>query len=221
MCLKELALGVLGLSNVSDDRNDDSGCWNAYEQNFTFGDIMSNDNTVSDPSYTWTFSDKNSDEVEVDSGVANVDRTVIVEDPSKVVNVNVRGIIEQGAVCAIAKPVDFLKYRNDAKASTFGCSTDVLDGSSASLITQDSLDGLRMIYGIPKSVELRAPLEHEQVDWDILDWTCFYEYTFRLGFRFPVPLLLRRLLTYFDIAPGQLMPNSWRILLSLTVLREK
>ncbi|KAK0595506.1 hypothetical protein LWI29_007323 [Acer saccharum] len=182
---------------------------------------MSNDNTVSDPSYTRTSSDEDSDGVEVNSGVVNVDRTVTVEDPLKVVNVNIRGILEQGGVRAVVKPVDFLEYRNDAKVSTSDHSTDVLDGSPASLITQDSLDGLRTIYGIPKSVELRAPLEHERADWDISDWTCFYEYTLRLGFRFPVPLLVRRLLTYFGIAPVQLIPNSWRILLSLTVLREK
>ncbi|KAK3218046.1 hypothetical protein Dsin_012016 [Dipteronia sinensis] len=30
-----------------------------------------------------------------------------------------------------------------------------------------------------------------------------------------------RLLEYYDIAPGQLMPNSWRILISLSVLSEK
>ncbi|KAK1576519.1 hypothetical protein Q3G72_014639 [Acer saccharum] len=144
---------------------------------------------MSDPSYTRTSSDEDSDGVKVDSGVANVDRTVTVEDPSKVVNVNIRVILEQGGVRAVMKPVDFLEYRNDAEVSTSGHSTDVLDGSPASLITQDSLDGLRTIYGIPKSIELRAPLEHERADWDISDWTCFYEYTLRLGFRFPVPLL--------------------------------
>ena len=29
------------------------------------------------------------------------------------------------------------------------------------------------------------------------------------------------MLLYYDIAPGQLMPNNWRILLSITVLRER
>ena len=80
---------------------------------------------------------------------------------------------------------------------------------------------LREIYGIPRSVELRAPKEYEKADWDIPEWTCFYEYTLRLGFRFPIPQLVRRTLLYYDLAPGQLMPNTWRILLSLGVLSER
>ena len=80
---------------------------------------------------------------------------------------------------------------------------------------------LREIYGIPKDVELRAPREHVRADWDIPGWTCFYEYTLRLGFRFPVPQLVRRMLLYYDLASGQLMPNTWRILLSLGVLSER
>ncbi|KAK3230762.1 hypothetical protein Dsin_002643 [Dipteronia sinensis] len=83
------------------------------------------------------------------------------------------------------------------------------------------MDNLRMIYGIPDHVVLRAAKEHERADWDVPGWTCFYEYNFCQGFRFPVPSLARRLLVYYDIASGQLMPNSWRILISLTVLREK
>ncbi|KAK0580408.1 hypothetical protein LWI29_001580 [Acer saccharum] len=181
---------------------------------------MSGDDTVSDPLVDWT-GDTESEDDEVDSGIQDVDKLVTIQDPSKVVNVNIRGILEQGGVRAIAKPVDFPEYRDDVGASTSGRLLDVLDGSPASLIIEDNFDCLRTIYGIPKSVKLRAPLKHVQADWDIPDWTCFYEYTLRLGFRFMVPSLVRRLLKYFDIAPGQLMPNSWRILLSLTVLCER
>ncbi|KAK3197867.1 hypothetical protein Dsin_021282 [Dipteronia sinensis] len=83
------------------------------------------------------------------------------------------------------------------------------------------MDNVRTIYGIPDNVVLRAAKEHEQADWDIPGWTCFYEYNFCQGLRFSFPSLARRLLVYYDIAPDQLMPNSWRILISLTVLREK
>ncbi|KAK3222156.1 hypothetical protein Dsin_009181 [Dipteronia sinensis] len=80
---------------------------------------------------------------------------------------------------------------------------------------------LWIISGIPKSVKLCAVKKHERADWSIPGWTCFYEYNFRQRFWFPVSTLAQRLLMYYDISPGQLMPNSWRILISLTVLREK
>ena len=43
---------------------------------------------------------------------------------------------------------------------------------------------------------------------------CFYESSFACGLRFLVHLNLMELLNHFGIAPGQLMPNSWRIVVS-------
>ncbi|KAK0600572.1 hypothetical protein LWI29_016219 [Acer saccharum] len=77
----------------------------------------------------------------------------------------------------------------------------ILKDSPASLITEDMLPGIRTMYGIPSDVELRAPREHERADWDIPGWMCLYEYTFRLGFRFPIPQLVRRMLVYYELAP--------------------
>ena len=48
-----------------------------------------------------------------------------------------------------------------------------------------------------------------------LPWeVCFYEFTFVCGLRFPVHPFLMELLYRFGIASGQLMPNSWRIVVS-------
>ncbi|KAL5772882.1 hypothetical protein ACOSQ2_012806 [Xanthoceras sorbifolium] len=47
---------------------------------------------------------------------------------------------------------------------------------------------------------------------------CFYELPFKQGLMFPVPYLIRRFLALLDMAPGQLMPNSWRLILSIEVL---
>ncbi|KAK0605206.1 hypothetical protein LWI29_024170 [Acer saccharum] len=77
----------------------------------------------------------------------------------------------------------------------------ILKDSLASVITEDMLPGIRAMYGIPNDVELRAPKEYERADWDIPGWTCLYEYTFRLGFRFPIPQLVRRMLVYYELAP--------------------
>ena len=43
---------------------------------------------------------------------------------------------------------------------------------------------------------------------------CFYKVIFQCGLRFPVHPFIMELLGHFNIAPGQLMPNSWRIVIS-------
>ena len=36
--------------------------------------------------------------------------------------------------------------------------------------------------------------------------------------RFPIPKLIRDVCDYYEIAPSQLMPNAWRVLMSLESL---
>ena len=187
--------------------------------NLSSGDInLSSDETMSDPKYSWTSEEGVG---EVDSRGGDVDRQVTVEDPTNIVRINTKGILEQGGVRIVASIVDHPEYIDVEEASTSGRPLGVLEESPSSLVSDDNLCLLREIYGIHSSVELRAPKEFEKADWDIPEWTCFYEYTLRLGFRFPIPQLVRRTLLYYDLAPGQLMPNTWRILLSLGVLSEK
>ena len=159
--------------------------------NLSSGDIsLSSDDTISDPKYNWTTSE-GEDNVEVDKSVG-VDRQVTLEDPSNVVSINTKGILEQGGVRAVASIVDHPEYIDVEEATTSGRPLGVLEESPSSLVSEDNLCLLREIYGIPRSVELRAPKEHEKADWDIPEWTCFYEYTLRLGFKFPIPQLVRR-----------------------------
>ncbi|KAL5839683.1 hypothetical protein ACOSQ4_012291 [Xanthoceras sorbifolium] len=95
----------------------------------------------------------------------------------------------------------------------------LLLSNPASVLTEDDIMRIRFSYGIPDGVALRAPHKEERPDWDIPGWTCFYEFPFqRVRFRLPVVGLLRKVLDHFELAPGQLMPNSWRILLGLELL---
>ncbi|KAK2645029.1 hypothetical protein Ddye_020224 [Dipteronia dyeriana] len=171
---------------------------------------MSSNCTISEPHYDWI----PSDDEEISSGAINVERRV------SIVHVNRTGMLEQGVIRAIAQSVE-LPRTTIVKASMFGRPLGILSYSLASVLTDVDLASIRAIYGIPDSVELHIPNTNERADWDVPRWTCFYEYVFRLGFRFTISSLARPMLVYYDIAPGQLMPNGWRILLSLTVLRER
>ena len=63
---------------------------------------------------------------------------------------------------------------------------------------------------LPRSGEKSCAFAHGEV--------CFYEATFLCGLRFPIHPFIMDLLHYLNIAPRQLMPNSWRIVISCMVI---
>ncbi|KAL5823374.1 hypothetical protein ACOSQ4_021274 [Xanthoceras sorbifolium] len=113
---------------------------------------------------------------------------------------------------------DVTKKASVGEASTSGSETPMVGGgflpvrlSPDSVLTDSDLLRIRFQYEIP---EFRADSADD-------GWTCFYELPFRQGLRFSVPYLIRRLLALLNMAPNQLMPNSWRLLLSIEVLHER
>ena len=63
---------------------------------------------------------------------------------------------------------------------------------------------------LPRKGEKACAFAHGEV--------CFYEAAFSCGLRFPVHLFIMELLYHFNLASGQLMPNSWRIVISCMVI---
>ena len=63
---------------------------------------------------------------------------------------------------------------------------------------------------LPRKDERACAFAHGEV--------CFYEAAFSCGLRFPVHPFIMRLLHHLNLAPGQLMPNSWRIVISYMVI---
>ena len=64
-------------------------------------------------------------------------------------------------------------------------------------------------------VRVRLPSEEEWTYHFFPREVCFYRATFLCGLRFPVHPFVMELLGHFGIAPRQLMPNLWRIVVSL------
>ena len=73
-------------------------------------------------------------------------------------------------------------------------------------------------FGIPLSVEIRVSIAYELVDWVMPGWVAIYELMLKDGMRFPIPRLIRDVCDHYKIAPSQLMPNAWRVLMSLESL---
>ena len=69
-------------------------------------------------------------------------------------------------------------------------------------------------FQFPDRVRVRLPREKDQACHFFPKEVCFYEAAFQCGLRFPFHPFLMKLLDCFGIAPGKLMPNSWRIVVS-------
>ena len=69
-------------------------------------------------------------------------------------------------------------------------------------------------FQFPKRVRVRRPNDEDRACHFFPGEICFYEAAFSYGLRFPVHPFIMELLDHFGIAPGQLMPNSWRIVVN-------
>ena len=76
----------------------------------------------------------------------------------------------------------------------------------------------RYLHKILPCVEIRVPTAHERVDWVMLGWVAIYELMLKEGMRFPIPKLIRDICNHYEITPSQLIPNAWRVLMSLESL---
>ena len=70
-------------------------------------------------------------------------------------------------------------------------------------------------FQFPNRDKVRLPSKEELTCHFFPGEVCFYEATFLCGLRLPVHPFVMELLSHFGIAPKQLMPNSWRIVVSL------
>ena len=69
-------------------------------------------------------------------------------------------------------------------------------------------------FQFPERVRVRLSWKKERACHFSLGEVCFYEAAFLSGLRFPIHPFIMELLNHFKIDPGQLMPNSWRIVVS-------
>ena len=69
-------------------------------------------------------------------------------------------------------------------------------------------------FQFPERVRVRRPTNEDRACHFFPGEICFYEAAFTCGLRLPIHPFIMELLGFFGIAPGQLMPNSWRIVVN-------
>ena len=78
----------------------------------------------------------------------------------------------------------------------------------------ETLSRFKGRFQFPDRVRVRLPCEEERAYHFFPGEVCFYEAAFLCGLRFPIHPFIMELLGHFGIATGQLIPNSWRIVVS-------
>ena len=85
-------------------------------------------------------------------------------------------------------------------------------------LKRDTFRTFRDRFQFPDETRVCLPRKGEKSYTFAHGEVCFCEATFLCGLRFPIYPFIMELLHYLNIAPGQLMPNSWRIIISCMVI---
>ena len=78
----------------------------------------------------------------------------------------------------------------------------------------DTIDRFKDRFQFPKHVRVHRPTNEDSAYHFFPSEVCFYEASFTCGLRLSVHPFIMELLGFFRIALGQLMPNSWRIVVN-------
>ena len=81
-----------------------------------------------------------------------------------------------------------------------------------SKVDQEGINRIRMCYQIPDNVVLRIPDPDERATWPSM------RSIFKLVFVFLYNPFVRDLLDFLSLAPGQVVPNGWRTVISCMVM---
>ena len=81
-------------------------------------------------------------------------------------------------------------------------------------LNADIVDRFKDRFQFPECVHVHRPTNEDRACHFFLGEVCFYEATFTCGLRLPIHPFIMELLGFFGIAPGQLMPNLWRIVVN-------
>ena len=94
------------------------------------------------------------------------------------------------------------------------CSSDLHTLKEECSLSEETLSRFRDRLQFPDETRVRLPRLDEKSCAFAYSKVCFYKAAFLCGLKFLVHPFIMELLHYLNIAPRQLMPNSWRIVIS-------
>ena len=100
----------------------------------------------------------------------------------------------------------FNRLRSSLARSDFIMSSEV----RSTIIGDVEVKELRELAGLPEGAVVELAGEVRPADAPT-GFFALFEYPFRVGFRWPYSPLSRAFMTRFNLSPGQLMPQFWRV----------
>ena len=109
-------------------------------------------------------------------------------------------------------PVDLVEELRDGKL------LEKKNNDEAPVITERDVAALQEELGLDKSLLIRAPRPEERLDWGSENWTTLGVDYLKLFPCIPLPPLILEICRFYDLAPSQLMPMVWSVVLSLEAI---
>ena len=81
-------------------------------------------------------------------------------------------------------------------------------------LDEETVSRFKDRFQFPERVRVRRPTNEDRACHFFPGEVCFYEAAFTCGLRLPVHPFIMEMLGFLGIALGQLMPNSWRIVVN-------
>ncbi|VAI83236.1 unnamed protein product [Triticum turgidum subsp. durum] len=88
---------------------------------------------------------------------------------------------------------------------------------TSSLLTQDAVDALRRKHGVPTAYTARPAGDRRAFTPPPERAVCLYAHALEAGVRLPLHSFFSKVLTHFNLAPGQLVHSGWRVLVGFVV----
>ncbi|XP_047062713.1 uncharacterized protein LOC124670258 [Lolium rigidum] len=89
---------------------------------------------------------------------------------------------------------------------------------ASSLCTQAEVDALCEKHGVPREFGATPAGDRRACTPPPPGSVCVYAHALETGLRFPLHPFFSEVLSHFGVAPGQLTPNGWRVLVGFVVL---
>ncbi|KQK19308.1 uncharacterized protein LOC100827841 [Brachypodium distachyon] len=108
---------------------------------------------------------------------------------------------------------------SDSDDATDALSTPAAERIASTLRTQEEVDDLCRKHGVPREFSARpAGDDLRASSTPPPGAVCVYAHALEAGVRFPLHAFFCEALNHFSLAPGQLTPNGWRILVGFVAL---
>ena len=109
-------------------------------------------------------------------------------------------------------PADLVEELRDGKL------LEKKNNDEAPVISDRDVAALQEELGLDKSLLIRAPRPEERLDWGSENWTTLGVDYLKLFPCIPLPPLILEICRFYDLAPSQLMPMVWSVVLSLEAI---